>query len=233
MASTYEQNRINGIHQVDEQRASIIDAAETIFLKKGLENTTMGDIAKQAGVHRVTLYRYFPDRDPIVFEIAVLMLKKIKSSTDISEQPVYLHAFKENTLAMIDQFYQLQDAYRYLGMFDHLYGDHYPNDTLAAWFKEQVNAMRWGKGKFIGDIPAKIRSQIVMILNSIMSFLEKMAARGELMASEQNVSLQDEFYYFKQMISLYIDDLIASNEHESAIGADESLHTGENFQEAL
>lgn len=210
MTSTYEKNRINGVHQVDEQRNAILDAAETLFLLNGLENTTMGDIAKQTGIHRATLYRYFPDRDPIAFEIAVRMLKKIKSSTDVSEQTVYLRAVEEDMLAMIDQFTELRDAYRMLGMFDHLYGDHYPNETLAAWFKEQINTMRWGKGRFQGEIPGEVRSQVVMLLNAIMSFLEKMAARGDLMAGEQDVSLQEELRLFKRMVCVYIDDLIAS-----------------------
>jgi AcrR family transcriptional regulator len=209
MTSIYEQNRINGLYQVDEQRNAILDAAEKLFLQKGLENTTIGDIANETGIHRVTLYRYFPDRGPIAFEIAVRMLKKIKSSTDVSEQSVYLLAIKEDTLAMIDQFGDLRDAYRFLGMFDHLYGDHYPNETLAAWFKEQVNAMRWGKGKFQGEITGEIRAQVVMLLNVIMSFLEKMAARGDLMAGEQEVPLDDELKLFKRMVCVYIDDLLA------------------------
>ena len=212
MTSMYEQNRINGIHQVDEQRNAILDAAETLFLQKGLENTTMGDIARETGIHRATVYRYFSDRDPIAFEIAVRMLKKIKAATDVSEKSVYLHAIKENTLAMIDQFYQLRDAYRFLGMFDHLYGDSYPNETLAAWFKEQVNTMRWGKGRFQGEIPGEVRPKVVMLLNAIMSFLEKMAARGELMASEQDVSLDEELMLYKRMVCAYIDDVIASSQ---------------------
>lgn len=212
MTSIYAQNRMNGLYQVDVQRNAILDAAETLFLRKGLENTTMGEIAKETGIHRATLYRYFPDRDPIAFEIAVRMLKKIKSSTDISEQPVYLHAIKEDTLAMIDQFYQLRDAYRYLGMFDYLYGDSYPNKSLADWFKEQVNAMRWGKGRFQGEIPGEVRPKVVMLLNAIMSFLEKMAARGDLMSSEQDVSLDEELLLYERMVCVYIDDLIAASQ---------------------
>lgn len=212
MTSLLEQNRMNGVHQVDEQRNAILDAAETLFLQKGLENTTIGDIAEETGIHRATVYRYFSDRDPIAFEIAVRMLRKIKSSTDISEQPIYLDAIKEDTTAMIDQFYQLRDAYRFLGMFDHLYGDRYPDEALASWFKEQINAMRWGKGRFQGEVPSEVRSQVVMLLNVIVSFLEKMAARGELMANEQGVSLDEELRLFRHMVRVYIDDLVALNQ---------------------
>ena len=110
MTSTYERNRINGVHQVDEQRNAILDAAETLFLRKGLENTTMGDIAKETGIHRATVYRYFPDRDPIAFEIATRMLRKISLTAgylESSSQPILLREF---LLAMIDHFDELRDA---------------------------------------------------------------------------------------------------------------------------
>ena len=35
---------------MDEQRSSILDAAETLFLQNGLESTRMIDIAAQAGI---------------------------------------------------------------------------------------------------------------------------------------------------------------------------------------
>ncbi len=208
MTSIYEKNRKNGVHQVEDQRIAILDAAETLFLAKGLENTTMGEIAKEAGIHRTTLYRYFADRDPIAFEVAIRMLKEIKYSTDVSEQSEYLLAVKEDILAMIDQFDQLRNAYRYLGMFDYLYGDSYPNNVLAESFKEQINAMRWGKGRFQQEIPGEVRTHVVMLLNTVMSFLEKLAARGELMAREQDVSLEEELKLYKRMICVYIDDLV-------------------------
>ena len=61
--------RQNGAHQVDEQRSSILDAAEALFLQNGLDSTRMIDIAAQAGITKVTLYRYFPNRDVIALEI--------------------------------------------------------------------------------------------------------------------------------------------------------------------
>ena len=209
MPSLNEYNRKNNLHQVDESQNSILNAAETVFLRKGLENTSMGDIADQANVHRVTLYRYFPNRDPIAFEIAVRILKKIKTSTDISDKTIYLQAIKEDILAMIDQFQNLRDAYKYLGMFDHLYGEKYPSNELADWFKEEINAMRWGKGRFSNSIPAEVRSQLVVLLNTIMSFLEKMAARGELMADEQDVHLNYQLSVFREMAGNLLDDLIS------------------------
>lgn len=216
MTSKNELNRQKGLHQVDQQREAILKAAEHLFLRQGLENTTMGEIANEAKIHRATLYRYFPNIDPISFEIAVRMLQRIKTSTDISEEPVYLQAVKEDILAMIDQFSHLRNAYRFLGMFDHLYGDRYPSQDLASWFKDEVNAMRWGKGRFSQTIPPKLRAQLVVLLNTIMSFLEKMASRGELMANEQDVPLENQLEIFRAMVDHYLVDLINKNRQTPA-----------------
>jgi AcrR family transcriptional regulator len=209
--SKLETVRQNGKTQVDAQRSKILEAAETLFLQQGLECTNMTDIAAQAGITRMSLYRYYPDRDQIAFEIAAGMLKKIEGSYDMGGRAITFETLREIALAMIDKFYLLRDAYRYLGMFDHLYGDRYPSETLAAWYKDQIFSLRWG-----GSLPeashqdASIRKQAVTILNTVMSFLEKMAARGELMSNEQEVPLDEQLNLFKEMIGCYIDRLVTT-----------------------
>jgi AcrR family transcriptional regulator len=41
-------------------RKHLIDAAETCFETKGVAHTSMLDVAKEAGVSRTTLYKYYP-----------------------------------------------------------------------------------------------------------------------------------------------------------------------------
>ncbi|GAA4294227.1 TetR/AcrR family transcriptional regulator [Mycobacterium paraffinicum] len=44
----------------------LLDAAEACLEGKGLAGTTMEDIARQAGVSRATVYRYFPSRESVI-----------------------------------------------------------------------------------------------------------------------------------------------------------------------
>lgn len=44
----------------DERREKIIDVAFRLFVNKKIESVTMGEIAKEAGIGRATLFRYFP-----------------------------------------------------------------------------------------------------------------------------------------------------------------------------
>jgi AcrR family transcriptional regulator len=50
---------------------ALLDAAEACFAQWGVAKTSMGDVAKRAGLSRPTLYRYFADRDAL--SVAVTM----------------------------------------------------------------------------------------------------------------------------------------------------------------
>ncbi len=206
--SKLEKVRRNGSTQVEAQRANILEAAEKLFLENGLE-------AAEAGITRVSLYRYFADRHPIAFEIAVRMLRRILEASDTGERPITFESLRGIEIRTIEQFYQLRSAYRYLGMFDHLYGDAYPNDKLAAWYKEAILSLGWIRELDPQDALFANLAPIVMLNNCMMSFLQKLAVRGDLMANEQGVPLDAQLNFFKEMIDLYFDRLA---EHLNASG---------------
>ena len=51
------------------RRNDIIEAAERIFFKKGYDNATMDDVAKEAEFSKRTVYVYFNSKEQIYFEI--------------------------------------------------------------------------------------------------------------------------------------------------------------------
>lgn len=85
-----------------EKRNAIIDAAEKLFFSNGFDSVTMGDIAKEVGVNRATLYLYFEDKEEIFFAI-VLRATRIMN-----------RMFKEgasNAAMGIDKIAAVGDAY--------------------------------------------------------------------------------------------------------------------------
>ncbi|MCL5995391.1 MAG: TetR/AcrR family transcriptional regulator [Chloroflexi bacterium] len=208
--SKSEINRLNGKHQVDEQRASILDAAEKLFLQNGLENTKMVDIAAQTGITKVTLYRYFPNRDVIALEIQARMMNKIGSLLDPGDQNGSLESTRKLAQSMIRNFDLLRDAYRYMGMFDKLYLDT-SNAALTQWTKNQLISLPWSR------VPSEdmVRKhpqgdRCIMIVSTVIWFLEKLALRGELTWSDQAVPLEEHLKLFEEMIMGYIDQFIAT-----------------------
>lgn len=71
-------------------RESIALSAQALFFNKGIEATTMDDIAKAAGYSKATLYVYFENKEEIIGVLVLESMKKllsyitkaIKSNTD-------------------------------------------------------------------------------------------------------------------------------------------------------
>ena len=53
----------------EERKNQILDAAEQVFTKKGLDDARMDDIAEQTGLSKGTLYLYFKSKDELVIAI--------------------------------------------------------------------------------------------------------------------------------------------------------------------
>jgi AcrR family transcriptional regulator len=200
-------NRLTGKHQVDEQRASILDAAEKLFLENGLENTRMIDIAAQAQVTKVTLYRYFANRDEIAVQIQARMLGKINNLVGQADHEHTLEGHRELVRAVIRNFPRLRDAYCYIGMFDKIYLDHPSDQALTRWTKDQL--LHLGGGPEEAERNARSGSDpVVVIMNTVTWFLEKLALRGELTWSNQDVPLEEHLKIFEDMVMGYFDRLI-------------------------
>ena len=58
----------------------ILDAALALFLEFGLRRTTMDDVAKRAGIGRITVYRHYEDKNTL-FQAVVMRecLRAIRS----------------------------------------------------------------------------------------------------------------------------------------------------------
>jgi AcrR family transcriptional regulator len=53
----------------DQQRASILQAAATLFAQRGFEGASMSELAQACGVSKPLLYHYYRDKQHILFDI--------------------------------------------------------------------------------------------------------------------------------------------------------------------
>ena len=63
----------------EQRRQAILDAAELLFFKKGVEETTMDDVAEAAELSKGTLYLYFKNREDLYHGIYHRGLEVLKS----------------------------------------------------------------------------------------------------------------------------------------------------------
>ncbi|MGK0468421.1 TetR/AcrR family transcriptional regulator [Clostridium sp.] len=64
------------------RKNGMIDAAERVFFKKGFENSTMDDIAKEAEFTKKTIYSYFKNKEELYYEIMLLGFKSLNALYD-------------------------------------------------------------------------------------------------------------------------------------------------------
>lgn len=63
-------------------RQLLVNVARQLFAKKGMENTTMNDIAQVSGKGRRTLYTYFASKDEIYFAVIEGELERLSDKLD-------------------------------------------------------------------------------------------------------------------------------------------------------
>jgi len=76
---------------VDARTAAILDAALANFARKGVDRTTVQDIAADAGLSAGAIYRYFPGKEELlhaVFERAMAMHRRMFEEAAASESPL-------------------------------------------------------------------------------------------------------------------------------------------------
>ncbi|MFD0958464.1 TetR/AcrR family transcriptional regulator [Paenibacillus chungangensis] len=67
----------------------ILQAAETVFFRKGTEFTTMNDIAEEAHIGVATVFRYYANKESLMAAIASNMMGEILDSfQNIADRPV-------------------------------------------------------------------------------------------------------------------------------------------------
>jgi AcrR family transcriptional regulator len=60
---------VERVDDVDETRARVLDAAYEQFRRMGIQRSTMEDVARRAGVSRITVYRRFATKDALVEQV--------------------------------------------------------------------------------------------------------------------------------------------------------------------
>jgi len=65
------------VREKKQRREVIINAAKTMFLQKGIEHTTMLDIARKAELSKAALYLYFRSKEELTFEMLYISFTKI------------------------------------------------------------------------------------------------------------------------------------------------------------
>ena len=69
----------------EKRRNDIVDAAEVVFARKGVDRATMADVAKEARLSRGLIYFYFKDKDDLYLAIMVRATQELRKAFEAAE----------------------------------------------------------------------------------------------------------------------------------------------------
>ena len=83
-AVTQNRNKLQRSERTELRRAQILKTAIKVFSSKGFSNSTISEVAKQAGLGDATLYEYFDNKEAILLGAAESYLQNLVAGEDIN-----------------------------------------------------------------------------------------------------------------------------------------------------
>lgn len=165
------------------QREGILEAAEELFIKKGIEQVTIGAIAKESRLTRATVYKYFANKDEIAQEI----FKSItKGWRDRNEQEVW--GFQGTGYQRLEKFINF--------FFDYLF--QHPREAGFVAELNYLYAKQWSAEMFENTMLENLREDRQFVLDSIKIGMKDSSLRTDM---DPELMLAAFFNFLSGMIS--------------------------------
>lgn len=130
--------------ELQTTRQRILIEAEKQFITHGIANAQMKDIASAVNINRRTLYRYFPTKDELAFEIEILVMKQIQDylTLDIGDMTGKTGFEKVKAYFFQVDLDKVKEQIKFTAEFDRYFQENYPNPELEQSFIEAMNPER-------------------------------------------------------------------------------------------
>jgi AcrR family transcriptional regulator len=206
----------------ERQRNRILDAAEKVFVERGIDRVTMAELTSASGVQPSTMYQYFSSKDDIVWAIVGNIMTKVSARTSEAD------ASAESALDKITAFFEymaeeLSDQrarVRFMAQFDAMYSRDWPVERLL---KLEAESSKTGRGVFrdlirAGIADGSLRSDLdpnltmQAIINAAIGTQRRLASLGNKVELEYGQSVDK---LFRETIRVILLGLRATGPPES------------------
>ncbi len=199
----------------EQQRQTILEVAEDLFIRKGIELVTIADITKAARITRPTLYQYFPSKEEIAMEIF-----KMVTGLWAERDRKLVWSFSGNGYQRVERFVRnhferlLEDPREaaFIAEFNYLYAKQWSSDKaleiICGTLGEEERNLRKAVEEGQADGSVRTDMEVELLVASIFNFNSGMMGRlGEL-----GSKLDEEFIFpgkeiFPGIARLFLDGL--------------------------
>lgn len=200
----------------EQRKENVIRAAQMLFSNKGIENTSIQDIADHAEIGVASVYRYFGNKSTIAVSAAISLWsnwnKEIEKLT--FEGETGLEQIDEFISAVIDFFKAHPDFLRFIDQFDTYISSMEEPPAGMLKYQEVINYMQplilkiitkgLGDGSVRSDL--ELEETFSTIMHSILCLAQKLFLRGNIIPQDLKIKPEVELTILKKMILQYISN---------------------------
>lgn len=193
-----------------QRRNTIIDAAELVFFKRGIENASMDEVAQEAELSKGTLYLYFKSKEElyraIILRGFIILKRQLKEAAQT-------HEIGFQQVKAISEAY-IKFSYDYSGYFDAIL--YYQNDLFNSRQREQsqVESLEGGnavigvlvhaieKGKADGSINAELNpvETAFVLWSQITGLLQVIQRKMSIISYHYKIKRDDMFQTYFDLL---------------------------------
>lgn len=189
--------------QMYNRMNQILEAALELFGKKGIDYTSVEDVAKQAGVGPATIYRYFETKAELAISSAVLYWQRTAGRyVGRLETAAYREASGKEQVAQLmglftEIFEKEFDFLKFLYEFDTFVMKYQiPQERLAEYEAGILNLKPYvtealTKGLADGTLSFAygVEEVYFSLMHTLLSLMQKLAVNGRMLPSDERVAL--------------------------------------------
>lgn len=181
--ATTRSNRRRHSHELnaDDQRRTVLQAAEACIARHGIRKTTMDDIAREAGMSRPSIYRFFADREELLLALTKQHSQALstKARAFIERQPTFDDALVEGLVYLADHGRRDPFTRFLVDLDDSAFGRAFIASDLPATLTGDFWNSLLDKAEASKDIPPIDRKMVQTWLANIGLMLMSMLESGQ------------------------------------------------------
>lgn len=176
----------------DKHRAEILVAGMRLCLERGVADVDMKEIAAAARVSRATLYRYFPSKKLLVYEILRWQAEANAEGYHVARQSFAgngFEKFSQFVAQLVDAYRAFPDMFRFMGMVDFYYCSKDSSEDLIELYQdvfysllvEETPQAYLEEGQRDGSVRKDIDSRVytATVIAALVSLAEQITANKE------------------------------------------------------
>jgi AcrR family transcriptional regulator len=206
----------------DRQRECILKAGEKLFILNGIEATQITEIAAESGMTRATIYKYFPNKQEIAWEILKTFFEALRDFSELekwSEQWTGFERVEAFISSLFSFFWEDLDRARFMAQFDQIYAGKWDADRMVNLLRDVLGERNRfltravDEGRNDGSLRSNLNPELVSvtIINLFIGLERRLASMPSHVEAEYGQSVKD---IYREACQLVLEGI-----RETQIGA--------------